>query len=281
MQTSTFEEYSTIKTKPRSRGTWHEGLLPHFFREGPRQLYACLHLPAAASAKTKTVLICNATGHEYERCHRAMRKLSSEIARTGNHAMRFDYFGTGDSAGKCVEISLKQWREDIDDAIDDCKILSGSERICIVGLRLGATLAAQAAAKRKDIDGLVLYAPVIDGNALLAEWEHEQAKFDRDHGHYRHANNRNEILGFPITKAFRAELTNGLALPKPSSSLRRVLVIAEDVEENGAKMIEDILESSGAKVSIVPANEAAIWRREPNEANVPFKLLRHIVQWLV
>src|SRR4030067_1026137 len=108
-----------------------------------------------------------------------MRQLAAHLARSGRQAMRFDYFGTGDSAGEYAQASLAQWQIDIGDAVDECRRQSGRERVCIVGLRLGATLAGKAAAQREDISALVLYAPVIDGQALLSEWGHEQAKHDR------------------------------------------------------------------------------------------------------
>lgn len=261
-------------------GPWREKVLPHFFREYPRQLYACHHFPMSSSADSDAALICSATGHEYERCHRAMRQLAVQLARAGHHAMRFDYYGTGDSAGECVEGSLACWRSDIGDAIDECRRVAGRERVTLIGLRLGATLAAQAAAARDDVGNLVLYAPVTDAQSLLAEWKGAQAAHDRVQGRATTSAVLSEVLGFPLTDAFRSELHNGLAIPRPRASLRRVLILCESDAEGRTGEIADILASAGAAVRVETTDAPAIWRREPMEAIVPFKLIRRVVAWM-
>lgn len=260
--------------------SWRERLLPTFFREHPQQLYACHHFPMSSSSDSDAVLICGATGHEYERCHRAMRQLAVQLARAGHHAMRFDYYGTGDSAGEYVEGSLARWHSDIGDAIDECRRLAGRERVTVVGLRLGATLAAQAVATRDDVRNLVLYAPVMDAQSLLADWKDAQAKHDRVHGHPATGALLSEVLGFPLTDAFCGELHNGLVIPPPRPSLHRALVLFESDGEARTSRIADILASSGAAVRVETADAPAIWRRQPMEAIVPFKLIRRVVSWM-
>ena len=258
-----------------SRG--REEILPYFFGE-ERSLYACHHFPFTDSAH-EAVLICSATGHEYERCHRATRQLAVQLARAGYATMRFDYSGTGDSAGEYAQASLAQWQRDVAAAADECRRRTGREQLCMVGVRLGAALAAQVAAGRNDASHLVLYAPVMDGAALLAEWRREQSDFDRK---YSRATEEapNEVLGFPLTEAFCAELGRELAPRAPGPALRRVLILAEFPGESAIQQAATVLASRGANVTVEQVNGPAVWRRDPSEGIVPFKVLRHIADWM-
>lgn len=255
-----------------------EKLTPFFFREPARQLYACHHFPSFSSAGA--ALLCNATGHEYERSHKAVRQLAVQLARADHHVLRFDYYGTGDSSGSSEDGSLECWRDDIGDAIDECRRLTGCEHVTLIGLRLGATLAAQTAAERDDVDGLILYAPVTDAEALFADWKQAQAEHDRAHGRSAADPALDEVLGFPVTEAFRNELREGLSLGSPTRSLRRALVLYEAGREAHDRWIVDTLGSSGASVTAEMPDAPAIWHREPMEAIVPFKLIRRMVRWI-
>ena len=72
------------------------------------------------------------------------------LAARGVHSLRFDYFGTGDSAGETTEADLKGWCGDIETAIDELTHMTGCRRVILIGMRLGGTLAAEVAAKRPD-----------------------------------------------------------------------------------------------------------------------------------
>jgi alpha/beta superfamily hydrolase len=259
---------------------WREEFVPYFFGESSRRLYACHHLPAAISVSAKAVLICNATGHEYERTHRTLRQLAQQLAKAGHHVLRFDYRGTGDSAGDYAHAGLAEWRQDAADAVDECGRISERRRICVIGLRLGAMLAAQAAAARKDVESLVLYAPIADGKSLLDEWERAQVEHERKHGLTAARNRKfDEILGFPLSDALRADI-GALALPEPNPALRRVLILADPAGDRNVQRIAQTLAARGASVQVEPVDAPAIWRREPFEAIVPFKLLRRVVAWM-
>lgn len=260
--------------------TWRDAPAPYFFGAGPQRLYACHHLPAQGLTPGRAVLICNATGHEYERSHRTLRQLGLQLAKDGHHALRFDYRGTGDSAGECAPAGFSEWRQDINSAIDECARISGQAQIGVVGLRLGASLAAQSAAARKNVHSLVLYAPIVDGKSLLREWEDAQAEHDRKHGGgIRKGVSPNEILGFGLSGSYRAEI-EALTLPEPHPALRRALILAEQPREKGIQRLAQSLERHGAQVSVEPLEPPAIWKREPFDAIVPFKLVRHIVNWI-
>jgi uncharacterized protein len=101
---------------------------------------------------------------------RAIRHAAITVATAGAHVLRFDYFGTGDSAGEMQEATLDIWHDDIRCGVQELKEVSGARRVTLVGLRLGALLGSRAAAALPDeIDRLVLWDPVLDGRTFLDE----------------------------------------------------------------------------------------------------------------
>ena len=91
------------------------------------------------------------------------------LSRQGLPTMRFDYYGTGDSYGESNEIALSVWQENALLAIEELKSMAGCSQIYLVGLRLGAAIAANVSAMRSDVKRLVLWDPVIQGAAYIEE----------------------------------------------------------------------------------------------------------------
>ncbi len=78
---------------------------------------------------------------------RALRDLAHRLALSGWAALRVDYAGTGDSAGTWTDPGLvEEWLRGVRGAIDHVKAL-GAPRVAVIGLRLGATLAAAELAR--------------------------------------------------------------------------------------------------------------------------------------
>lgn len=257
---------------------WREEISPYFFGRASHRMYACHHAPAIAVKDTRAVLLCNSIGHEYERCHRTLRQLAAKLSAKGNHAMRFDYFGTGDSQGEYEQASLASWRQDVSEGIDECHRISGYNQLCVIGVRMGATMAAQVAMQREDVDSLVLYAPVIDGETMLTEWKQLQEDYNNQRGFPEATDPFKEVLGFPITDTVRKELA-GLSLPKSGNALRRVLFLAENPEDEGVKRFAECLKGDATTISIQSLDSPAIWCRDPSEPVVPFKLIQRIIAW--
>ena len=64
------------------------------------------------------------------------------LERAGMHTLRFDYLGTGDSAGDVEQASPAQWVADVKAAVEEIQGRLPASSVTLVGLRLGATLAA-------------------------------------------------------------------------------------------------------------------------------------------
>ena len=126
--------------------------------------------PASVAARDLAVVICPPFGYEAICAHRGLRALARTLAAAGLPVVRFDYHGTGDSAGDDRQPDrVKAWLTSVAAAIDEAKRLSGRDRVALVGLRLGALLGALVAAGRADVRALVLWAPVTSGKAFLRE----------------------------------------------------------------------------------------------------------------
>jgi alpha/beta superfamily hydrolase len=257
-----------------------ETIVPSYFGQDC-SLYGCCH-QSAECEQAPALVICQPTGHEYERCHRAMRQLAVQAVRKGFSALRFDYCATGDSAGDCEDLNLSQMRQDIRQAIRFACDKTGSNRVALVGLRLGATLAAQVAADCVEVDSLVLYAPVFDGAELLREWQVAHQSFYARHSDLSTPEVSTEVLGFPLSEGLKAELDQSFIPESTYSSVKRVLILIDQAEANSA-LLDQWVESftrQGIEVTVEVGDDIAIWRRGPMEAIVPIKMIRRIVKWV-
>ncbi|RDK03668.1 serine aminopeptidase domain-containing protein [Paraburkholderia lacunae] len=128
--------------------------------------FGWLH-PAAGE---RGVVLCNPFGYDALCTHRGWRKLAERIAAAGMPALRFDYPGAGDSAGMEDDPQrVDAWLDSIAAATRRLREWTGATSVSLVGLRLGATLAALAAQRLGDIDGLALLAPPLTGRNYLRE----------------------------------------------------------------------------------------------------------------
>ena len=201
--------------------------VPLYFGPEGRSLFGWLH-PAADPAASRAVLICNPFGYEALCAHRSLRNLAESIARSGVSAMRFDYFAAGDSSGSETDRDLVEaWVVSVGSALDELKRLTGVSRVCLVGLRLGATLAVMAAQGRSDIAGLVAIAPVVKPRAYLRELRAlaltgevptppEGVQVDAD---------LQEAAGFGLTAQTREALAKIDLTSMPSMPAPRVLIL--------------------------------------------------------
>ena len=196
-----------------------------YFGSSERPLFGVHHPPKGRETRGEGVVLCYPMGQEYMRSHRAFRQLANLLVRRGYHVFRFDYFGTGDSAGASEEGSLSQWVCDVASAIEEFKDNTSVQRVSLVGLRLGAALAALAASDRDDVEKLVLWDPVVRGTSYLAELlavaKAPAAGRDTSSGTLG-------VLGFPLTQALRDELAQ-LDLTR--------------LEESGARSLEIVVSS--------------------------------------
>jgi exosortase A-associated hydrolase 2 len=135
--------------------------------ETPRgTLVGMLHLPGQAPAATG-IVFCHAFGEERKSSALVMARLARAVAAAGLPALRFDCSGCGDSEGEFVDATVESRLEDIATAVAFLRERAGGGRVALLGLRLGATLAALAAERISDCAGLALIEPIADARAYL------------------------------------------------------------------------------------------------------------------
>lgn len=112
------------------------------------------------------VLLCPGLSQDASSGHRSYRQLADRLAAAGYPALRFDYPGTGDSCDMDGEPWVA-WQDSIHHALDWLHAHAGARRVVLLGLRIGALLAALVAEHRSDVAGLVLLAPVLRGRSYV------------------------------------------------------------------------------------------------------------------
>lgn len=173
-----------------------------FFGPAERQLFGNYHAPVAGDGQVLTV-ICPPLFFDYMRTHLTLRRLALSLAERGQHVLRFDYRGTGDSFGDLGEVTVSDWVEDIALAVREGFDISGSQKVRLVGVRAGALLACRLPVAVSDFQRLVLWDPVPDGAAYLQQMCRIQATMVRRHLHLsRDERHRGmlEYAGHPVSE---------------------------------------------------------------------------------
>lgn len=144
-------------------------MTPFMFGPAARRLFGAFHPGDAAHPPRLGVVLCSPFGEEASRTHRFFYVLADRLSRAGIDALRFDYYGTGDSAGEDGEGDLDGWAADLRAAHEELRRRSRASRIAFLGARLGATVAIRAArdAAPGTVSRLLAWEPIVDGAGYL------------------------------------------------------------------------------------------------------------------
>jgi alpha-beta hydrolase superfamily lysophospholipase len=193
--------------------------------------------------------------------------------------LRFDFPGTGDAAGDAHMPDLvSTWEAAIASGIDSLKAQAGCSRVAVVGLRLGALLAAGVAASRDDVAAFVAIAPPASGRAFVREMK-ALAATSAAMGRADASAGLMEAGGHVLTSAVRDALSllGPAALDRPPAA--RVLVIDRDDMPSAAPWIARLAELG------VPAERQshpgfADMMLDPHRGAVPQSMVEALVNWL-
>jgi exosortase A-associated hydrolase 2 len=244
---------------------------PFFFGTGQRRLFGIYEAGTRGA-----IVLCHPFGQEYLRAHRSTRQLASQLVRAGFHVLRFDYFGTGDSGGDMTDGDLARWQGDVETAIDELKDTSGQSQVTLIGLRLGAALAAATAVRRSDVERLVLWDPVVSGEPYLSELARMSSIADwtsvltRPH----------EILGFVLTPQLANQI-RAVDLLKlvPQLPQRTLTILSDSVAAQGG--LADLLRARGAPpLEHIPSEPSWLENKNTGVGAIPANVLQRIVAWL-
>jgi uncharacterized protein len=242
---------------------------PFFFGDSGQQLFGVYH--PAHSRSTRGVVICHPWAREYLLAYPTLKLLAHRLAEKGWHVLRFDYLGTGDSAGDSRAGNVEQWVRDVHTAIEELEAVANVHEIALVGMRLGAVVAGRAAAERDGVRRLVLWEPVTDGRAYLTELG--VAAETRDQGDL-------DVSGSVLTDQLRSDVESitHASFGKPSST---TLVVATDAPA-AIQPLTTHLRTSGVDVveSVIP--DVPVWRQEweLGGTGLAVNTANYITQWL-
>ena len=247
---------------------------PLYFASGERRIFGWYHAAIPDHARDCAVVVCNPLGYEYTHSHRSLRHLAEELSASGLAALRFDYDGTGDSPGEDLAPDrVNCWLQDIRAAVTTARELSGCSRICLLGVRMGAGLAA-VVASQDDIDHLVLWNPC-SGRAYVREMKAlamaAATETDNTLGF--------ESAGFMLLHETAEQLKSINLLKLPFQHDCDVLLIQrDDIEFDPA--LEQRLRTDGVDVTQLALPGYANMMAEPQFTIVPATAIAAIADWL-
>ncbi|MCF6193183.1 MAG: alpha/beta hydrolase [Kangiellaceae bacterium] len=131
------------------------------------QLFGFQHEPK--QTRLTCVVFCHPFGEEKHRSYRAFYSFSTYLAKNNISSFRFDMKGAGDSDGELCESTIESQVEDTQDAISYFLKHSSATSVVLIGLRLGATIAALTAERDQRVCGLALLSPVYKGASYWRE----------------------------------------------------------------------------------------------------------------
>jgi len=214
--------------------------------------------------------------------------LGAQLASEGFAVLHIDYDGTGDSSGTDDDPErVEAWRRSVNDAVDLMRA-GGARHVSLVGMRLGATLAASVSVDCKP-DALVLWDPCDSGRSYLREQAVLRMVYESGEngaetsgvapGTRHQGPGKVETLGTvygPETVRAMSELTIGSV---PDFLAGRVLALLRP-EQAPKRRVLDRLSELGAEFADAVDQERAL-SVSYSQLFVPQGTLDTIVKWLL
>jgi len=215
-------------------------------------LCALYFAPRPGVALKGDVLVVPSFAEEMNRC-RAMVSLQARAwAEEGVGTLVLDPHGTGDSAGDFVDATWAQWRDDLLRGIAWLE-RHGQGCQALLGIRLGAIMAAELAREAGGVRHLLLWQPVLSGKTFYTQFLRiriaaelnlpERVKSTNELRQMGAAGKAVEVSGYEIGPTLGAEL-DGLSFDAAACATRTAITWFEVNAE--------------AEATIAPASQKAI-----------------------
>jgi len=138
------------------------------------RMFLGLHIPDETHSsrldwKPGCVVIASPVHEEKKSAHRPLVDLARALEARRLPCVRFDYVGTGDSTGDPSSVTLSGMTDDLRAAVQHARDATGVSNVALVGLRLGADVAALVAEDDSDVRLLALVAPVGQGRRYVRD----------------------------------------------------------------------------------------------------------------
>jgi pimeloyl-ACP methyl ester carboxylesterase len=238
-------------------------------------MFAWYHPAAGGGAPAIGFVLCPPFGYEWMCVHRTYRKLAERLSQAGHPVLRLDLPGTANAEGSAEDPGLVEaWLAGLAAARDELQRRSGTGAVALFGLRLGATLAAQAAAVHGGFDALVLFAPLRSGGDFLRE----ARAFRMLKGEKAPEGGGEEVAGYSLSRescaALKAiDLGKLTRAPAPA-----VLLLGRDDLEEPA-LLGEHLRSLGCAVEAQRPPGYRAMMQDAYESEVPVLVLDAVLDW--
>ena len=212
---------------------------PGWFGPPHTPQFGWLHAPSGGARGG--VVLCPPIGLELQQSQYCFRILSDALAAKGFVVARFDYAGTGDSAGSSTAAdTVGRWIASIEQAVELVRS-TGVEWVAGAGLRIGATLLANAR-PAENLDALILWDPCLSGRSFLREQRTLHSAATRVSGEELPGV---EMPGWSLSTEAAAELAT-LTL-EPAAKLASNALLLADPRRPYPKTIEMLAASPGVE----------------------------------
>ena len=243
-----------------------------------RPISAWLHRPADSTVHAIAVACGPVLGEDATKGRMAFVALAETLSEKGISLLRFDYEGTGDSAGSSRDFGqVQRWRGSVRTAVDyACRITDAP--CLLVGMRLGSIFAADVAREDRRIKGVVLWDPVFNVRRYLREQKIFVSSVfgvvQPDDGSFAGA-------GYTLDRNSVVDL-EGLELTVPdgraSDSTAMVLVATRAGDRNGAQTISNFAEVGADHMEL--QGQVALMEMPPHEVRPDQRDLQTLAEWI-
>ena len=222
-----------------------------WFTSGSYQLARHIDLPSSGTGPVGVVMV-PPFGWEDICSYRPLRFLGKALAESGFPVLRYDLPGTGDSSGSALDPGLVEaWLRSVPDAMDELRCSTGVDHIALVGVGVGALLAAAAAIRGADFSHLVLWGCAQSGRAALRQLrvlaKLETTEFANGELPAPQTGSGLEVAGFLLSLETQRDLESLDLLSPPAMSGKPILVLSRDELAVDPKLV-NALKTSGAHV---------------------------------
>lgn len=226
---------------------------------GEPPLYTMLH--RAEGEARGVVVIASPFAEEKKAAQRALVEMARDLAAAGQHVLRFDFRGTGDSAGEFAEADVQAWLQDLHTALAYARQVSADLPLSLLGLRFGATLAYLAAPDAPvEVANLALWEPIVSGSTYMRQ-NRQRSQIrkeitDSAGGGEASASDRSDAAstangapepypafdfdGFLISSKLHREMVESDLLTTPVPACRRLLILQISGSSRIKKPLEDL-----------------------------------------
>jgi len=251
---------------------------PFYMEAGGSTCLAWFHA-AQGQPRGISVLMCQAIGYEAMCAYGAYRQISQALAQAGFDVLRFDYPGTGDASGSDADGDrVPNWTAGIRTAAQTLTQITGHSRLALVGLRLGAQLALQAAAQMGGVERIVLWAPCKSGRHFTRELRAAATQ----HASSVQATPDGDVLsmGFLYTAPTLSALHALPGLPPPEQACARHVLILDRDDLPQAKPLAAQFNKRGIDTQYAVAAGYANMMQEPRQILMDSQSLALLTDWL-